>query len=812
MCIVNGSLRLFIVVLAVILVSINPGWAQIKNKQPGPSKVIAVIPYDAPPTYFLDAKTGKAAGFAVDVMDKIAERAGLQVEYIFAHSWTEIISKVKRGEADLIPNMSLSDERQKRLAFTSPTETAPLSFFVRSHTGLIDVMKGSHTVGVILGSVAHERLSGNANLSLVTYDSFQQGLFDLLAGKIDAFACPAPILLRLARESGVEDKIKTAGAPIAELKRAIAVRKDNTQLLERLNTAVEGFVGGPEYRRIYTMWFGKPAPYWTAYRILTICAVLVFVLIGGMCVFRYITILRFSRSLRSEIEKRRQVEAELKKSHDELEQKVDERTFDLGIANEELEYEIGERMRAEETLQESEKRYHLLFDQSPDGILLIDTAGKILEFNETAHQQLGYSREEFAELSLADIDPVESPEEILGKIGKVLEAGKAELDVKHRTKQGEVRDVHIITQVMILSGSPVLYAIWHDITERQRTEKALLESEKFLQTIIDTEPACIKLLTEDGTLLQMNRAGLSMLEADSLQQVKGRCIYPLVAEEYRGAFKAVTEDVFKGKSGMLEFEAVGLKGRHIFLETHAVPLRNNRDEIIALLGITLDITERNKTEEQIKASLKEKEVLLREIHHRVKNNLNVIISLLNLQSRHITEPAMLNIFKDCQNRIRSMALIHERLYQTKDFAEINYKEYITSLISDLSSSYIHMKNKIRMVPVINDIFLDLDTAIPCGLIINELVTNSLKYAFPEDRSGEIIVSLIRDNSRYILSVRDNGIGLPEGFDLKSSETLGLHLVKILVKQLDGILKTSVDKGTEFRVTFSGKMTGPKGRQ
>ena len=261
------------------------------------------------------------------------------------------------------------------------------------------------------------------------------------------------------------------------------------------------------------------------------------------------------------------------------------------------------------TLKDSRLHYQTLFNQSPDGFLLIDINGRIIAFNETARRDLGYTREEFSKLHISDIAPVETREEVQRRIQDVLEKGRAEFEVKHRTKGGDLRDVHVSAQVVELAGNKVFHTIWRDITERKLAEKALAEKENFLQTIIETEPECVKLLAADGELLMMNRAGLAMIDADSLAQAKGQRIYPLVTPEYREAFESLTEDVFRGKSGTLEFEAVGLKGRHIWLETHAVPLRNDKGEIIALLGITRDITDRRRSEE----ALREGRAMLRQI-------------------------------------------------------------------------------------------------------------------------------------------------------------------------------------------------------
>ncbi len=208
-----------------------------------------------------------------------------------------------------------------------------------------------------------------------------------------------------------------------------------------------------------------------------------------------------------------------------------------------------------------------------------------------------------------------------------------------------------------------------------------------------------------------------------------------------------------------------------------------------------------KKEEKIKRSLKEKEILLREIHHRVKNNMQIISSLLNLQSGYLKDKAASDALKECQGRIISMAMIHENLYQSETLTDINFKEYIESMVNSLLHTYNVDVNKFKIYIVTNDIVLNIDTAIPCGLIINELVTNSLKHAFPDGASGEITIQLEQNNNEYYLMVADNGIGMPPELDINNSATLGLLLVNSLVGQLEGNLEVSTDEGTVFRITF-----------
>jgi two-component sensor histidine kinase/PAS domain-containing protein len=217
-----------------------------------------------------------------------------------------------------------------------------------------------------------------------------------------------------------------------------------------------------------------------------------------------------------------------------------------------------------------------------------------------------------------------------------------------------------------------------------------------------------------------------------------------------------------------------------------------------------EVVTRQRAEEEIKLSLREKEVLLKEIHHRVKNNLQIITSLLNLQSSQLKDPDAMTVFRESQSRVRSMALIHEKLYQSKDLAHIDFDGYVRDLMVYLFRSYAANPDQIRTHIATNDMYLTIDTAIPCGLIISELVTNTIKYAFPEGKRGELHVALgPADDGHLALLVKDNGVGFPEGFDWRSSDSLGLQLVNTLSSQLHGTIEVDGRGGTSFRITFPG---------
>jgi two-component sensor histidine kinase len=215
------------------------------------------------------------------------------------------------------------------------------------------------------------------------------------------------------------------------------------------------------------------------------------------------------------------------------------------------------------------------------------------------------------------------------------------------------------------------------------------------------------------------------------------------------------------------------------------------------------IAERERAQAELKASLDEKEVLLKEIHHRVKNNLQVISSLLYIQARKVEDPEALEMFKESQNRVRAMALVHERLYQSQDLSQIDFAKYIDSLSHYWLRSYAVDPGAVRLRLDVKDVYLTIETAVPCALLINELASNALKHAFPNGRRGEISVYMRpgATTESYVLRVTDNGVGFPADFDIESSDTLGMQLVTTLVSQIEGTMELDDQGGTAFTVTF-----------
>jgi PAS domain S-box-containing protein len=265
-------------------------------------------------------------------------------------------------------------------------------------------------------------------------------------------------------------------------------------------------------------------------------------------------------------------------------------------------------------------------------------------------------------------------------------------------------------------------------------------------------------------------------------------------------FKHILNKVCQGDSQQVETKFL-YKGQRKWLDLFFNPIYDVEGKVYEISLVAHDITEKKEAEKEIVKSLKEKEILLKEIHHRVKNNLQIISSILNLQSSFVQDENTLTILQDSRNRIRSMSMIHESMYRTNNFSSIRFSDYLLNIASGLMASYQINEDYVSLKTDLHAVDLVLDQAIPCALIVNELITNSLKYAFPENRKGVITICVKENLNIVSLSVEDNGIGFKEGFDFMNTDTLGLQLVISLTEQLDGKLEMKNEDGTKFLIIF-----------
>jgi PAS domain S-box-containing protein len=316
-----------------------------------------------------------------------------------------------------------------------------------------------------------------------------------------------------------------------------------------------------------------------------------------------------------------------------------------------------------------------------------------------------------------------------------------------------------------------------------------------------------------NAMIMVNMAGrVEMVNTQAEQifgytrnEIRGQSIEMLVPERYRGRLPGPRVTLFAGsRSGPMaagrELHAVRKDGSEFPVEVGLNPIET--DDGPMFLAAIVDISHRKLEEERIRAALKEKDILLGEIHHRVKNNLQIVYSLLNLQSARITDPAALELLRDTQNRVHSMALIHQTLYGSKNFAMVDFAMFLGTLLPALIQSYSIDADRIAIHVDVEPVRLPIDIAVPCGLVVNELIANAFRHAFRDRDHGEIRVALTRLlGNEALLSVSDDGIGLPEDLDIPKTESLGLQLVELLAVQMDGTLSIRRSNPTRFSLRF-----------
>jgi len=337
-----------------------------------------------------------------------------------------------------------------------------------------------------------------------------------------------------------------------------------------------------------------------------------------------------------------------------------------------------------------------------------------------------------------------------------------------------------------------------DITERRKAEQSLRELNQRFEYVLGATRTGFDIIDKDYNLIYVDPYWKK-----AYGEAAGKKCYRYFMNQDVVCPSCGIKTALELKQVVVTQEFLKLENR--WVEVHTIPFQDASGAWLAA-EFNIDITEHKKSQENMTAALKEKEVLLREVHHRVKNNLQVISSLLNLQSGYITDQRSRELFKECQTRVRSMSLIHERLYQAESLSRLSFSGYARALVEDLFHSYGLDREKVSYSLDIIDRPMKIDTAIPCGLIVNELVSNSLKYAFPSyqqiGRQGLIKIALVGgDDGSLTLSVRDNGVGLPQGFDIEKVGSLGLQLVATLVQQLDGKLEIKNEDGAWFSMIF-----------
>jgi len=473
--------------------------------------------------------------------------------------------------------------------------------------------------------------------------------------------------------------------------------------------------------------------------------------------------------------------------------------------------------RAEAALGESEKRYRAIIEHAPFGIVRATREGKLLNANPAFAGILKYDSTEELMDSVNRTSVHEAlfvkPSDRDTIVERIFSGNTWHVfDNQYRCKDGSIITCKVHSRrVPALNGNDCEFeSFLENITERLEAEQALRESEEKFRVLAETSPTAIALYQGEG-LVYINPTA-SRLIGYSVEELSAFSFWDCVHDDFRELVRERGLARMRGEALPEQYECkfVTKDGRELWalMTIGRIEYKGKPAGIVTLI----DTTEAKLADERIRASLAEKEVLLKEVHHRVKNNLQIISSLLDLQSDYLRDEQSRAVIRESQNRIRSMALIHQKLYQSESFAFVNFREYIEELVTELFVTYAKEPDLIKLNVDVGEVALGMDEAIPCGLIVNELVSNSLKHAFPHGRSGDVTVKChIGADSRVELTIADTGIGLPPGLDLETTGTLGLQLVSMLVKQLRGELL--VDSASAmFVVRFKRFATQEKNRQ
>lgn len=482
----------------------------------------------------------------------------------------------------------------------------------------------------------------------------------------------------------------------------------------------------------------------------------------------------------------------------------------------------------EEQLSLSEEKHRMLFEKANDAIFIIKD-NKIIDCNQKSLEMFGCKQKEIKGKLIYSLLPEKQPngaDSILGfyDLTSLTLKGKSQfLYWKFLRLNGEQFDSEISLNAFEINGEKMMQAIVRDITQRKEAEDFKNKSIKSYFEIFNTSSDIILILSEANVIIDVNKSAIDKF-ALSKEDIIGNTLEILTKNN-----NLLIKHLEKSwKQGTTRFDWTGINkkgeefpvemifrkgsyfGKNVLIITgrdlsERLQLEEERlrAEVAEATTTVLEkeITERKETEVKLKETVAEGDILLKEVHHRVKNNLQVISSILNLQSSYVKDEYTLNMLKECRDRIKSMSFIHESLYQSKNFSHVDFGDYLKSLCSNLLHSYA-VTDRVSLNFDIDKLLLSLDTSIPCGLIVNELVANALKYAYPNSKKGNIFISLKRkEGGPNLLIIKDDGIGMPKNLNIKETESLGLQLVMTLVDQIDGKLTCESKNGTRFLIEF-----------
>ena len=501
------------------------------------------------------------------------------------------------------------------------------------------------------------------------------------------------------------------------------------------------------------------------------------------------------------------VEITDRKKVEEVTREVEEHKVD----NDSLRVQLEQNRIIQRRLKNSQSYSEGIIESSLDMIFTTNITGQINKMNSAAKKKFQYEREEIIQQPFGLLLNNQKEE---NKITEKLNLNNSYSgDIEMRRKDGSVFPALLSVSKLFNTDGTFLgiMGISRDISEIVSKEEEIKKQASKLNSVIESSSHYFFTVNKNYRFTSFNKLykedvkenyniELELFD-DFFSLVKIAQERNDITKEY---WKNIFDKVFKGESIKFEIERKNINGIIYYREIYVNPVVGEDGDVVEISGIGHDITQKKLNEKELTNSLKEKEILLKEVHHRVKNNMQVISSILSLQSSYVTDEHVLEVLKESRNRIAAMASIHERLYRTTNLSDIRFSSYVKDLVESLVNTYELQDTSVELVFSLDEVFLSLNRAIPCGLVLNELISNSLKYAFRGRKTGKIEISLIGKPDKISLSLADNGVGIPEGISVENTDTLGLQLVSTLVEQMEGELHLERENGTRFIISFDTK--------
>jgi len=665
-------------------------------------------------------------------------------------NWAEAQQIVADGGADALIQINKTDARLKLYDFSVPLLDSKFSFFMTPQIsgGFPGDNLHGMKVGVEPKGFPELILKTDPLMNLVAIPTILEGFRMLKEGKIDVVAVDEWVGQYILAIQGIQG-IQVIGNPLSVQQSAIAVKKGNAELLGRIDAGLLKMRRDGTYSSIINKWQSKSIVFETVEQVHA-RAITQRAIIVGLLLFFALLIIVFL--LRERAVRHRQV-------------------------------------------VELQWRSNLL-DEVGDSIQVLDIKGNFVYMNESTCRNSGYRREELLGKSISILDDGKKNPELASRISEIESIGSKHFQTWRIRKDGSRYFVDVNARIFKIGNESLITVIDRDITEMKRIQDEAAEIALRFKTAFDNAPIGISLTEFDGKLPAVNQAFCHML-GYTMEEINKTDFMSIT---HPGDVVMSLDHTKKLHDGL--FETTRFRKRYMHKDGHVVWVDISMSMMRNLLGepqnfITqiLDITDRVRAEDAVERHLHEKELILKEVHHRVKNNLNTIRSLLSLQARMQKEAAIITVLEDAGNRIQSMSLLYDKLYRSADFTNISVRDYLPALVDEVITNFPNSKS-VKVLTHFEDIWLNARCLQPLGIIINELLTNIMKYAFIGRSDGLITVSAAISNVHITISVQDNGNGIPESVTFENSTGFGLQLVHALTQQLDGTIRIERGNGTK----------------